>query len=1662
MRNIRPIKGITRLASLLAICGLLVLAGCRNPTQPSIATENGTLSLTIEMQSTERAIMPTTTIPYDEIRLSFADSRNPGNTLSRIWGEDPVTLPVGTWDMRATAYLKDAEGDPTLEMARSVWIRGIVVAPGQTTTLSETVTLLPIPEGEGMFRWDIGFPASAVRAEMEVREIDGDGYENETPYWYDDFDLTDPELDGTLAGETPLPAGTYRFFLTLINAQGEATTIRSVLHVWHNMESVFVEEFTPGIFPITLFAYVIRAWDGTEWDFTALEIRAGDFPALLDIHGVDTDNFHADDDTGIIYWLNTLTYNDGDPIVPGNMDDFRALVDAALIGIGADEAFRAEDSHASRQALEQAARAFALNETPVWFSWSANNRVIAHVGDNAGIYYSIEIALADEWRIPLTVTFDSAGGTPVYNQAVREGNPVPEPVDPTKTLIPAAGLWLGTLPLDETPLNFEGWECEAGDLWTFDTTVTENITLTARWSTAPATRVETVPANNIEAAIAHANANPATFTLAINQDVTSGQNQMHTDNVHLTIVGLDEPRKIRFSTGTGGDRLFDVGATAVTTGTSLTLGENITLVGRTIGLHYQTANSGTALIRVRLGGRLYMDDDSKITGHTSTSTTGAHGSGAAVHIYDRGTFTMRGGTITGNRAINTGTNAAAGVSVAVASSRFYMEGGNITGNHRGVNTDTPPPADVLVASLADHFTISGNATVSSLVLAAYSTYNAFVTIGADGWEGSVDHLTLRWNSGTLSTVINNWTGNTVLEAVYGHTLTAADAGRLGTESARFIGSNENTWQDIDYTHAITVREDNLTGFLRRILFNVTFDSAGGSSVPTQPVRENNHATAPANPTRVSAQHDIDITQINAAGLWAMTYGFDGWQRREGDTLQPWSFDTPITGDTTLVAVWNTADPTPARIEAVEVDDTIVSAAVAHVNANPGRYVLAINAAAESSGNQLQNDGAHLTIIGLDGRQTITLTDTANNQRLFDIGTAALVTGDGSASLTIGNNITLVGRDGNTVSLVRVRDNARLYMLPGSEIRGHIHSGTGTGSGSGSAVHIAAHGMFTMSGGTISENIATGGNATNTAAVGGVTLYTATARFDMTGGIITGNFRGDGDDLHAADVGLGNAVTNFTMSGDAALGHLNLNANANNTAFVNIGAGGWEGRVDHLTLRWNNTSLSTVINNWVRPPPEGRTVIRGTLDQDIIDRFGYTSVRFIGINNTPTHDIADSHEIAIENGAGVVRAIPSVTVIFLDGSGGNEVDRQTMLRGRLATEPTTAPATRTWLPIGLWVYPLPGSTQLTFVGWQHNGTPWNFDTNTVNYDKTLIVRWSDPPETPVAGIDADGNIDVPAAVAHANANAAAGRRFVLAIDRHVYSGPTPNLAANNADLLIYGHGEPREIRFTSTAPANNERLFDVGSAAGLANPMLTLGNRITLVGRTEGQHGQTANNTVELVRVRNLNARLIMLAGSRITGHTTSGTGGTVLVERSHFITRGEITGNRSSATATYVVGGVRLIEGSTIRMEVGSRITGNTRGTVANPIPADISISNNTRDFILAGSNIIIGALIINADTFRNPVIYIDDNLGWTGHIAHLELRLNTANLNTVVNTWTGNTIVRSPLRQSTVSQALPQMGNTSRSFVATGSSQPFGTTNHRLALGGQEDGYHIGIVTTW
>jgi hypothetical protein len=123
---------------------------------------------------------------------------------------------------------------------------------------------------------------------------------------------------------------------------------------------------------------------------------------------------------------------------------------------------------------------------------------------------------------------------------------------------------------------------------------------------------------------------------------------------------------------------------------------------------------------------------------------------------------------------------------------------------------------------------------------------------------------------------------------------------------------------------------------------------------------------------------------------------------------------------------------------------------------------------------------------------------------------AMFTVTSNVTFILDNNITLHGHKGNTGSMVSI-SGGTFIMNNGATITGNNENNR---SGSGSGVYVGS-GIFTMTGGIISDNTANG--------YGGGVYVKGT--FNMTGGTITGNTASEG-----GGVCIGDFNGTFTMTG----------------------------------------------------------------------------------------------------------------------------------------------------------------------------------------------------------------------------------------------------------------------------------------------------------------------------------------------------------------------------------------------------------------------------------------------------------------------------------------------------------------------------------------------------
>jgi len=322
------------------------------------------------------------------------------------------------------------------------------------------------------------------------------------------------------------------------------------------------------------------------------------------------------------------------------------------------------------------------------------------------------------------------------------------------------------------------------------------------------------------------------------------------------------------------------------------------------------------------------------------------------------------------------------------------------------------------------------------------------------------------------------------------------------------------------------------------LHTVTFDSDGGSAVTAQTVRNGNTATQPTDPTRTIA-----------SGLYLGTptgnFTFDGWYNGETE----WNFGAAITEAITLKARWMLPDNV-TRIEAVLSNDVAAAFTYVNANSNSGEEYTHLLGTDVTVGTQtLSAANAKLTIIGIGVERTITA---IAYSPLFTVN------GNNITNLTLGQNITIKRGDGLNIQ------RGILIMLDGSKItESRIH-----------AINVRGlNAVFKMAGGEISGNNY------------GVHVENG-ARCEVSGSsIITGN-NGGGYDWR--DMFIGYNCT-FSLSGNARIGKIFLNAeNATTRSTVTID-GNYSGTVTELNLRGNSSNENTIVSWWTSIP----IIINGT-------------------------------------------------------------------------------------------------------------------------------------------------------------------------------------------------------------------------------------------------------------------------------------------------------------------------------------------------------------------------------------------------------------------------------------------------------------------------------------
>jgi len=394
-------------------------------------------------------------------------------------------------------------------------------------------------------------------------------------------------------------------------------------------------------------------------------------------------------------------------------------------------------------------------------------------------------------NITYTVSFNSDGGSSVSTQYVINNSKATVPSTPTKNI--SAGLYLGKILPAHT---FLGW-FNGEEEWDFNTPISKNITLKAKWELSGEGPIVLSGGNSLTQVITYINNvnNPLIYTYVINNDASySGGTNINRAEVDLTIIGLGGQRTITLSS-----------AIILSGGGSLTLGQYVTLSS--------PSSSSQPIIGFTMGvTKLNMKTGSRITGGTTN--------GIGTVFIGNGELNMEGGEIIGNTdtaVSDSGGPGPTGNPAVYVSGVLRMSGGRIINNTNteteGVGKDVRVSGSLILSGNAEignvvlsggsNLDISGNSKINRLDLRSSSSSNPTITINS-GWTGSNIGLNF-WNylgNASIALCIDQWLGKTVIRAADNYNLTTSDINKFILGNFYTYESNSRKTQAIGSNHTI--------------------------------------------------------------------------------------------------------------------------------------------------------------------------------------------------------------------------------------------------------------------------------------------------------------------------------------------------------------------------------------------------------------------------------------------------------------------------------------------------------------------------------------------------------------------------------------------------------------------------------------------------------------------------------------------------------------------------------------------------------------------------------------------------------------------------------------------------------------------------------------------
>jgi uncharacterized repeat protein (TIGR02543 family) len=592
---------------------------------------------------------------------------------------------------------------------------------------------------------------------------------------------------------------------------------------------------------------------------------------------------------------------------------------------------------------------------------------------------------------------------------------------------------------------------------------------------------------------------------------------------------------------------------------------------------------------------------------------------------------------------------------------------------------------------------------------------------------------------------------------------------------------------------------------------------------------------------------------------------------------------------------DTTAPVELNAHGVTTGHSDLAAAFTAIGANAGNFIITLREnQTMTAGRTINAANQHITIVGESAERTINGSTIAGTTTMFTISSA-------TASLTLGNNVTIRGRTATGTGVVVSITNGTFIMQTGSKITGHT-----TSTITGAAVQISTNTTagFIMNGGSIDGNNNTTAAATTTAS-GGVAVTTGS--FTMNGGSITGNTQGTAAQVtdgtaEASDVY--HAVTtanSFTMSGNAVIGALKLNAtSATVAAGVNIGEG-WSGSITTLNLRGNIAAAATASEWW---------------DYKLI---------FNGINTAKINDIALGEFI----GSGADRQ-PISSSHFI-GASGNDL-------GRLMINPALATVT-----VSENGGAAAGYSNLASVFTAIGARIGNF-TVTLLQNQTITAGYT--------FITAGQNITITGSDIMRTIN---GSTIGTATTMFTINNVTASLTLGN-NVTIQGRttagtGSIVNISNGKFVMQTGSRIREHTNSTG-AVVNISAGTSVFEMNGGSIENNTTANTTGAAVIIATANGSFIMNGGSIIGNNnttvasTTTASGGVYFTNGTFTMTGGSISGNTQGTAA-------QVTEGTAAASDVYHAVTTSNSFTISGD--AAIGALKLNRTSATAGANVRIG-----------------------------------------------------------------------------------------------------------